>query len=117
MNHLRFFAPSLFLSCVALVGLLSIGSFASAQVYTANRIEFIGAAPYTHDQLEAAAAIHPGTKFTADDLSSSAQRLVDTGYFDDVTASLQGKFAAMTVTYVLKPTPKEAMLHVGFQNF
>ena len=91
-------------------------SMAAAQVYTAGTLEFFDPGPYTHDQLESAAAIHPGAKFTADDLGASAQRLVDTGYFDDVAASLQGKYAAMTITYQLKPTPQTSMLHVGFEN-
>jgi len=90
---------------------------AAAQVYTAGALEFLGSDTYTHEQLESAASIHPGMKFTAEDLSASAQRLVDTGYFDDVVASLGGKFAAMTITYQLKPTPHTNMLHVGFENF
>jgi len=61
--------------------------------------------------------MHAGTRFTADDLGAAAQRLVDTGYFDDVTASLEGRVAAVTVNFTLKPTPRENMLHVGFQNF
>jgi outer membrane protein assembly factor BamA len=112
MNILRFFAPAFLWAGICLVA-----PTVAAQVYTAGRTEFVNPGPYSHEQLEAAAAIHPGTKFTADDLSASAQRLVDTGYFDDVMASLEGKYAAMTVTYQLKPTPKAAMLHVGFENF
>lgn len=94
-----------------------MGSVAFAQVYTAGKIQFVNPGPYSHDELEAVAGIHPGTKFTADDLSASAQKLADTGYFDDVTASLEGRFAAMTVTYQLKPAATETMLPVGFQNF
>lgn len=107
MNILRFLVLGLFFSAQALW----------AQVYTAGKVDFLNCGEYSHDELEAAAGIHPGANFTADDLSASAQRLVDTGYFDDVTASLQGRLAAMTVMYQLKPTPKAAMLHVGFQNF
>ena len=107
MQSFRFLALAFFLA----------GSVASAQVYTAGQIEFLNLGPYTPTELEAAAGIHPGAKFTADDLSASAQRLVDTGYFDDVTASLVGRFEAMKVEYELKPTPRAAMLHVGFQNF
>lgn len=107
MHILRFLALGLTLSAPAI----------RAQVYTAGTIEFLNCGEYSHDDLEGAAGIHPGGKFTADDLSASAQRLVDTGYFDDVTASLVGKFTSMKVTYQLKPTPKAAMLHVGYQNF
>jgi outer membrane protein insertion porin family len=61
--------------------------------------------------------MHAGTKFTADELAAAAQRLVDTGYFDDVTAFLEGRATAMTINFMLKPTPREHMLHVGYQNF
>lgn len=88
-----------------------------AQVYTAGTIAFVNAGPYAKADLESVAGIHPGTKFTADDLSVSAQKLADTGLFDDVTASLLGRFSAMTVTYELKPLAQESLLHVEFQNF
>ena len=88
-----------------------------AQVYTAGSIEFLNPGPYAKAQLESVAGIHPGTKFTADDLAASSQKLADTGLFEDVTASLLGKFSAMTVTYQLKPLSNADLLHVEFQNF
>jgi outer membrane protein insertion porin family len=92
------------------------GSAAAAQVYTAGTIEFVNPGPYSHAELETLAGIKPGAKLTADDLAASAQRIADSGFFDEAGASLMGRFSAMTVTYQLKPTPRSAMLHVGFQN-
>lgn len=106
MQTLRLFA---LLSCFC-------APFAICQTYTVGHTEFVNSGPYTHDELEAVAALHPGMHFTADDLIASAQRLADTGYFDDVAASLMGRFAAMTVTYQLKPASHDSMLPVGFQN-
>jgi len=57
---------------------------AAAQTYTATKIVFNHPGPYTQDQLEAAVGMHSGIKFNVDDLSASAQRLVDTGFFESV---------------------------------
>jgi outer membrane protein assembly factor BamA len=96
---------------------LFAGLSAVGQTYTAGKFVFNTPGPYANEQLEAAIQMHPGTKFTAEDLAAAAQRLVDTGYFDDVTASLDGRVNAITVNFFLKPTPREHMLHVGFENF
>jgi hypothetical protein len=58
-----------------------------------------------------------GMPFTADDLSAAAQRLADTGFFDDVGASLNCDIRAITVGFDLKPIDRARMLHVGFENF
>jgi hypothetical protein len=78
-----------------------------AQTYTAAKIHFSDPGTFTQRQLEDASGLHAGTSFTADDLSAAAQRLVDTGYFDDISASLEGKFTAITVKFVTKPTPRK----------
>jgi len=94
-----------------------VAASAAAQTYTAGKIVFNNPGLFSQAQLEAAAVMHPGTTFTADDLGAAAQRLADTGYFDDVVASLAGRYAAIAVTFELKPTPRDHMLHVGFENF
>lgn len=88
-----------------------------AQTYTAARVHFSNLGTFTQQQLEDASGIHAGTKLTAADLGAAAQRLVDTGYFDDMSATVDGKVTAITVEFDDKPTPLNHMMHVGFENF
>ena len=90
---------------------------AFGQTHTAARIDFSDKGVFTQAQLETAANLHPGTTFTQKQLSEAAQRLVDTGYFTDMGAALEGKVAAITVRFADKPVPTSQMLHVGFHNF
>jgi outer membrane protein assembly factor BamA len=85
--------------------------------YTAKKIVFNHPGPYTQAQLEAAVGMHAGTAFKADDLSAAAQKLVDTGYFDGVGATLEGMTNAASVLFDIEPTQHSQMLHVGFENF
>ena len=88
-----------------------------AQTYTAARVHFSDLGTFTQQQLEDAAGVHAGTKLTADELGAAAQRLVDTGYFDGMSATIEGKITAATVEFDDKPTPLNHMMHVGFENF
>ena len=91
---------------------------AAQQTYTAAKISFNHPGTYSQVQLEAAAGMHAGTKFTADDLGTAAQRLVDTGFFENVGATLApGKADAISVLFDIKPIEHSQMLHVGFENF
>jgi outer membrane protein insertion porin family len=90
---------------------------AAAQTYTATKIVFNHPGPYTQDQLEAAVGMHSGIKFNVDDLSASAQRLVDTGFFESVGPSLEAKGSSASVLFDIKPLDRAQMLHVGFGNF
>jgi outer membrane protein insertion porin family len=87
------------------------------QKYTAGQIVFNHPGPYTQAQLEDAVGMHPGVSFTADDLAAAAQRLVDSSFFDDAGASLDGKYTAITVLFDIKPIERSRMLRVGFENF
>ncbi len=98
--------------------LLGSTTVASAQItYTAAKIVFNHPGPYSQAQLETAAGIRAGTKFNADDLGNAAQHLVDTGYFDNVGATLTGNVTSATVLFDIEPTDSTRMLHVGFENF
>src|SRR5580693_6988716 len=91
---------------------------AVAQTYTAAKVVFNNPGPYTQAQLETAAGMHKGTSFTADDLGAAAQRLVDTGFFDNVGATLApGRYEAITVLFDIKPIDRDQMVHVSFENF
>jgi outer membrane protein assembly factor BamA len=90
----------------------------SAQLtYIASKIVFNHPGLYSQAQLEAAAGMHPGTSFTADDLGAAAQRLIDSGYFDNVGATLAGDLTAASVLFDIQPTTRDQMLRVGFENF
>lgn len=98
--------------------LLAASVPAAAQLtYTAAKVVFNNPGPYTQTQLEAAAGIHPGTSFTADDLGAAAQRLIDSGFFDSAGATLAGDVKKATVLFDIKPFDRAQMLHVGYENF
>jgi outer membrane protein insertion porin family len=85
--------------------------------YTAAKIVFNHPGPYTQVQLETAAGIHPGTTFNNNDLGAAAQRLIDTGFFVNVGATLTGRVDAASVLFDIEPIERAQMLHVGFENF
>lgn len=85
--------------------------------YIAAKIVFNNPGPYTQAQLEAAAGLHSGMRFKADDLGTAAQRLVDSGFFSDVGATLAGDVNKAVVLFDIKPIDHAQMLHVGFENF
>lgn len=96
----------------------SLGAVSAVgQTYTAGRVQFSDPGSFTQKQLEDASGMHPGGSFTANDLGAAAQKLVDTGYFADVGATLDGKITSITIKFVTKPVPTAEMLPVGFENF
>lgn len=88
-----------------------------AQTYAASKVHFSDPGTFSQQQLEDAAGIHEGTRLTAADLGAAAQRLVDTGYFDSMDATIDGAIASATILFNDKPTPLSHMLPVGFENF
>lgn len=91
---------------------------AGGQTYTARHIVFKNAgASFTQAQLEAASGLHPGMSFTVPEISAAAQKLVDSGYFDDVSAGVEGGAGNLTVEFVLKPSDASEFLTAGFSNF
>jgi outer membrane protein insertion porin family len=102
------------LSFLLLVGAIPV---ATAQTYTATKIVFNHPGPYTQEQLEVAAGMHPGMKFNMKDLSTAAQCMADTGFFESVGPSLEVKGSTATVLFDIKLLERSQMLHVGFENF
>jgi len=96
--------------------LIAIPCSLTAQTYTAVRVQFSHLGTFTQHQLEDAAGVHAGTSLDTAGLSAAAQRLVDTGYFDEMSATVDGKVTAATIIFDDKPTPIEHMLHVGFET-
>jgi outer membrane protein insertion porin family len=106
------------LSSLAFILLAATPSTQAADLtYTAAKIVFNNPGPYTQAQLEAAEGIRPGMKFKTDDLGAAAQRLVDSGFFSDVGATLAGDVNKADVLFDITPIDRAQMLHVGFENF
>jgi outer membrane protein assembly factor BamA len=99
-----------------LIFLLAAAMPATAQ-YTAKKIIFNNPGPYTQSQLETATGMHADTPFSSDSLGDAAQRLIDSGYFDNVAPTVDGITNAAVVHFDLKPFDRAQMLHVGFENF
>jgi outer membrane protein insertion porin family len=91
-------------------------AFALAQ-YMAKQINFKGSTPYAEADLQAACGMHPGLTFGQPELQAAAQRLVDTGAFDDVQVKLDGPVKAISVNFSLKAADPSRMLRVSFENF
>lgn len=105
-------------SCLALILFAGTLPVAAEQSYKAAKIVFQNAEMYPQAQLEEIAQIHSGTTFTATDLGNAAQHLIDTGFFEDVGATLApGRLDAATVLFTTKPVPVGDMIHLGFENF
>ena len=85
--------------------------------YTAGKIIFKDPGPYSQIDLEAVAQLHPRDKVGHETVQAAAQRLIDTGYFDDVGASMEGSASALQVTFKLKPYTSAQLTSAGFENF
>jgi outer membrane protein assembly factor BamA len=105
------------LNALAFILLAGTTSASIGQTYTASKIVFNNPGPYSQAQLESVVAMHHGTSFTADGLGLAAQRLVDTGFFFNVGATLAGDVTKAQVLFDIKPVDRSMMLHVGFENF
>jgi outer membrane protein assembly factor BamA len=91
---------------------------AAQQTYTAAKIVFDHPGMYSQAQLETTAGMHPGTTFNPDGLGAAVQRLVDSGYFSNVGATLApGRNSAATVLFGIQPIDSSQMLRVGYENF
>jgi outer membrane protein assembly factor BamA len=107
-----------FLRAVLILIFAAVAPCSAQQTYTAAKIVFDHPGPYSQAQLETVAGMHAGTTFKADDLGAAAQRLVDSGYFANVGATLaSGRVNAITVLFGIQPIERAEMLHVGFENF
>jgi outer membrane protein insertion porin family len=90
---------------------------AAQQNYTAMRVVFNHPGLYTQAQLEGVAGIHPTTSFTVEGLGAAAQRLADSGFFADVSATFSGNVTAVTVLFDVKPLDPAQLLRLRFENF
>ena len=99
-----------------LVFALSAFTLPAMAQYTAGIITFSGAPASQQTALADTAKLHTGEAFSAADLQAAAQRLSDTGFFDDVQVALQGPFKSIAVKFSLKPISPAAIVQVSFGN-
>jgi hypothetical protein len=104
--------------------LLFLGAFvclgtasAPAQQYTVKNIAFDGTMPYSQADLELASGLKAGDTITSATLQDSAQRLVNTGAFADIQATLDGPTKAITVIFKVKPVSEDRTVVPAFDNF
>jgi outer membrane protein assembly factor BamA len=91
--------------------LLAFAASAFAQQVTLSRIKFVGDDTHTQAQLLAASGLRFGPS-TVQAVQEAAQRLGDTGMFEDVNFSSNGP----ELTFALKPASKN-MFPARFTNF
>jgi outer membrane protein insertion porin family len=90
---------------------------ASAQQYKIAQVVYENPGPFTQEQLAAVSGVKPGDPATAATLQAGAQKLSDSGFFDDIGAEIRGTTAHLIAAFQLKPTPRAAMIAVGYENF
>ena len=78
-------------SLIRITALLFVVSAAANAQYTIKKIVFDGQNLYSQSDLEAASGLKPGQTLNNEALQAAAQRLVDTGAFDDMQATLPTK--------------------------
>ena len=90
---------------------------ALGQKMTVGWVAFRNAGSLAQADLESVAAFHAGEKVSIADIQKAAQRLMDTGFFADVTVDSSGPPTEPAIVFVLKPLPPAGMLPVSFENF
>lgn len=107
---MRFFRACPALAAVCLC--VSAGPLLS-QARVLREITFTGAPAYSQAELLAFTGLKPGTSATQQQLEDVAQRLNDTGAFEEVSFSGNDK----GIVYALKPAAANALLPARFGNF
>jgi outer membrane protein assembly factor BamA len=97
--------------------LLSFASVNAVAQFTLGMVVYKDAGPYQRDDLDAALGLHSGQALSTAGLQAAAQRLIDTGYFDDVQVKSAGSYKALEITFALKPYGAEHLTPAGFENF
>lgn len=101
--------------CPALAAafLCACASLLSAQTRVLREISFTGAPAYTQGELLAFTGLKPGSSVTQQQVDDAAQRLGNTGLFEDVSYSGNDK----GIVYSLKPVAASGVLPARFGNF
>jgi len=84
-----------------------------SQTRVLPQVSFVGANGYSQAELLAFTGLRPGSSATQQQLEDAAQRLSDTGLFEEVNFAGNDR----GIIYTLKPAPAESMLPANFGNF
>jgi outer membrane protein insertion porin family len=105
--------PFNFSPALAVLSLCVSVSLHTLQAQVKPAISFSGAPAYSQSQLLAFTGLKPGAATSQQQLQDVAQRLSDTGLFDEVNFTYNDK----GILFALKPAPASAMLTARFANF
>jgi outer membrane protein assembly factor BamA len=116
MGHLRRSSMLSFL-LVSLSCPLVFGQAPKPAPYTIQKLVFQGQTPYSQAALEAASGLKVGSPLSDADLRAAAERLINTGAFGDVGASLDGPAKSISVIFKVQPAGPEHLARASFDNF
>jgi len=102
-----------FLRSVALTLCLLASSSLHAQTYTPKNIRIDGAPAADNAQLLGVVNLKPGTSLTKEQIEAALQRLGDTGFFSDLSYTVN----ADTLVFKVTPAAKSQMLPARYANF
>jgi len=95
---------------------LCLSAPAFAQL-TVGSLIFTNPGPYKQADLEAVAGLHRGSPLDKSILDAAAQRLNDTGVFDDIQFMTEGPNNAVNIHFDLTPSNPHKLLPLEFTNF
>jgi outer membrane protein assembly factor BamA len=102
----------------ALAALFFLATIPAAHAqYSIASVTFKHPSPYTTPELLAASGLEAGQLLNQNSLGNAAQRLLNTGLFDDVTIDYANTARARAIVVTLKPTPDDKLLPASFENF
>ena len=97
--------------------LLCLAAMPISAQYVVGKVTFSGAAPYPEADLRQMAALKPGDPLTKAGLQEAAGRLVNSGYFEDVQATLDGSFKSVEARFKVTPVVPAKLYPATFRNF
>ncbi len=97
--------------CVALIAIPAMAQ------YQLKGIVFEGTTPYSQADLESVCGLRAGARYDGKAIEAAAQRLVDTGAFDSVAATVGGTAQAITANFKIKPVDPSQLYAATFENF
>jgi outer membrane protein insertion porin family len=103
---------------VLLAAALLLGGCGWAQAqYVVKAVVFSDKGSYRQEDLETLAGVHAGQALTTEQLGAAAGRLSDSGFFDQVSATVDGILKSVSVVFKVKPVSQAEWLHASFENF
>jgi outer membrane protein insertion porin family len=97
--------------------LLCLAALPLPAQYVVGKVVFSGAASYPEADLLQMAALKKGDPMTRAGLQEAAGRLVNSGYFEDVQATLDGPFKSVEARFKLTPVAPAKLYPATFRNF